>query len=361
MAPPASPVSPPNKLAGASTDDILKTRKPRFPEGVRQSRRKSGVSLLTPPGFYALLEFAYLSRLPTRRLSVWVKALQANWPQRKKTASAPENTLITPGLKPTYVSDWRKSVLRRSWLIADNGTAPSNGEGFQFDFRINHYELRCQHWAGEDPNALMLVIFERNTETLCHELIKLSHIQKGRLEKLIGDAISKFAQQKLAALGPLAGAVRFNLPSGKRDSDLYQAAMAALPAKLGPHARITVEYYRSRTPLKFRPNLQPEKFQAASKPLLKTSRIAQRKKLHQALFRFADMGVPDLANFWRSLAGRMNRYFENQPAVAPHIAPCWMDMTRRSVFEGEFSGYVPKKKSKQTGVEVHRDHSGHPL
>lgn len=361
MAPPASPVSPPNKLAGASTDYILKTHKPRFPEGVRQSRRKSGVSILTAPGFYALLEFAYLSRLPTRRLSVWVKALQASWPQRKKTASAPENTVITPGLKPTYISDWRKSVLRRSWLDTDNCIPPSHGEGFQFDFRINHYELRCQHWAGEGPNALMLIIFERNTETLCHQLIKLSHIQKGRLEKLIDDAITGFALQKLTTLGPPAGAVRFNLPSGKRDSDLYQAAMSALPTKLGPYARITVEHYRSRKPLKFRANLQPEMFQAGSKPLLKASRIAQRKKLHQALFRFADMGVPDFANFWRSLAGRMNRVFENQPAVAPHIAPCWIDMTRRSVFEGEFSGYAPKKKSKQTGVEVHREHSGQYL
>lgn len=335
--------------------------RPSFPKGVRQSRRKSGVSLLTGPGFYALLEFAYLSRLPTRRLSVWVKALQASWPQRKKNASAPENVVITPGLKPTYVSDWRTSVLRRSWLVADNCIAPNNGESFQLDFHINHYELRCQHWAGDSPNALMLVIFERNTETLCHELFKLSHIQKGRVEKLIGDAIAEFAYQKLATLALPADAVRFNLPSGKQNSNLYRAVMEAVPAKLGPHVHITVEHYRSRMPLKFRPAFQSEMPKANSKPALKANRIVQRQKLHQALFRFADMGVPELANFWRSLVGRMNRFFENQPAVALQVTPCWIDMTRRSVFEGEFTGYVPKKKSKQTGVEVHREHSGQYL
>lgn len=310
------------------------------------------MSLLSAPGFYTLLEFAYLSRLPTHRLSVWVNALQACWPRRRKIATSPDGVVVTPTLKPTYISDWRKSVLRPGWLAADK-TASADEAKFRLDFRINHYELRCQHWAGDSPNALMLVIFERNTETLCHELIKLSHIQKGRLDTLIAARIRELAIQMLDVLETSTAPVRFNFPSGKRQPNLYRIAENALPTQLPSNVQVVIERYRSRIPLKFRAALADPSKKGPS-PRLKKEQIARRHKLHLDLYRFSDAGVSEFANFWRSLSGKMNKFFKVSPGDSAYI-PCWIDLTRRSVFEGEFTGYTPKKKSKQAGIELHRE------
>lgn len=312
------------------------------------------MSLLSAPGFYTLLEFAYLSRLPTRRLSVWVNALQACWPRRRKSAVSSGGVVVTPTLKPTYISDWRKSVLRSSWLAADKTASVDNETKFHLDFRINHYELRCQHWAGESPNALMLVIFERNTETLCHEFIKLSHIQKGRLDRLIADRIKVLAIQMLDVLEISTAAVRFNFPSGKRQPNLYLMAENTLQTQLPPNVQVTIEHYRSRAPLKFRAALGDPSKERPS-PRLKKERIARRHKLHLDLYRFSDAGVSEFANFWRSLSVKMNESFKDSPGDLAFI-PCWIDLTKRSVFESEFTGYTPKKKSKQAGIELHRLH-----
>jgi len=244
-------------------------------------------------------------------------------------------------------------VLRSSWLTADKTASADKEAKFPFDFRINHYELRCQHWAGESPNALMLVIFERNTETLWHELITLSHIQKGRLDRLIADRIKVLTIQMLDVLEISTAAVRFNFPSGKRQPNLYLAAENTLQTRLPPNVQVTIEHYRSRTPLKFRAALgDPSK--ERSSPRLKKERIARRQKLHLDLYRFSDAGVSEFANFWRSLSVKMNKFFKDSPGDSAFI-PCWIDLTKRSVFEGEFTGYAPNKKSKQMGIELHRE------